>query len=432
MEKKATVIGAGLAGCEAAWQIAEHGVAVELTDMKPGRRSPAHRSDGFAELVCSNSFRSNELRSAAGLLKEEMRLMHSLILEAADATKVPAGDALAVNRDDFSDYITEKIRNHPLISVIKKEATQIPDTPVVIATGPLTSDRMFEAVSEMSERPLLHVYDASAPVVMTDSVDMDKVFYQSRHKAEGDYLNCPLTKEGYRAFHQALLDAEKVQVRGFEEKRLFEACRPIESMALRSYMEPLCGPLKPDGLIDPRTGKRPFAVVQLRKENAAGTMMNMVGFQTRLTFPEQKRVFGMIPGLENAVYARFGVMHRNTFISSPGFLNAHYETITRPMCFFAGQITGVEGYIESASSGLVAGISLARMLRGGQPLELPGFTATGALGRYVTLPNADYQPMHITFGLIDPMTDGKRYHGKKERYEAVSARSLEYIKGLEL
>ena len=424
------VIGAGLAGCEAAWQLAEQGIPVALYEMKPLRRSPAHRSDGFAELVCSNSLRSDRLSNAVGLLKEEMRRLGSLIMDAADATRVPAGGALAVDRERFSAYVTEKIGAHPLITVRHEEVTAVPESPAIVATGPLTSDALADAIAALPGLNTLHFYDAAAPIVTGESLDMDRVFRQSRYDRGDDYLNCPLTEEEYRAFIGALLTAETAEVHGFEEKSVFEGCMPIESMARRGLMVPAFGPMKPVGLKDPRTGKEPFAVLQLRAEDEAGTMYNLVGFQTRLKFPEQKRVFGMIPGLERAEYARYGVMHRNTFLQSPGFLNAHFEMIGRPRTYFAGQMTGVEGYVESAASGLLCGLSLGHDLRGLGPVEFSGETAMGAMGRYVAAPNRQFQPMNCTFGLIDPLKTEpgkKKIRNKLQRYEAVAARALAVI-----
>ena len=434
-EPQATVIGAGLAGTEAAWQLAEKGVRVLLREMKPEKKSPAHVSDQMAELVCSNSFRGDRVTNAVGLLKEEMRLMGSLILSAADQTRVPAGGALAVDRTAFSELVTRRIRSHPMITVAEGEVTEIPEGPVVIATGPLTSEALAEKIAALPGLRTLNFYDAAAPIVVRESLNMDRVFRQSRYgRGDGDdYLNCPMTREEYDAFIDALLSAETAEVHGFEESRIFEGCMPIESMARRGRMVPAFGPMKPVGLRDPRTGKEAFAVVQLRQDNAGDTLYNIVGFQTRLKFGEQKRVFGMIPGLEDAEFARFGVMHRNTFLSSPGFLNARFEMISRPRCYFAGQMTGVEGYVESAASGLVAGLALARDLLGQEALNLPAFTALGAMGRYVATPNRNFQPMNCSFGLIDPLPEEpgkKRIRNKQARYEAMAERSLSYLRGL--
>ena len=430
-ERRAAVVGAGLAGSEAAWQLAERGIAVTLYEMKPGKSSPAHHSPLFAELVCSNSLRSDRLTNAVGLLKEEMRLCGSLIMAAADQARVPAGGALAVDRDGFSGYVTEKLRSHPLVTVVEEELTAIPDGPVIIATGPLTSDAMAAAIAALPGLETLNFYDAAAPIVTADSIDMDKVFRQSRYDRGSDYLNCPMDEAQYNAFVDALLTAETAEVHGFEESRVFEGCMPVESMARRGRMVLAFGPLKPVGLRDPRTGREPFAAVQLRQDDAGGTLYNLVGFQTRLKFPEQRRVFGMIPGLENAVFARYGVMHRNTFLQSPGFLNRNFEMISRPGCFFAGQMTGVEGYVESAASGLVAGCALAAELSGEEPPEWPGFTALGAMGRYVSTPNRSFQPMNCAFGLIDPLpvdAQHKRIRKKADRYQAISERSLAWLR----
>ncbi|MBR0217036.1 MAG: methylenetetrahydrofolate--tRNA-(uracil(54)-C(5))-methyltransferase (FADH(2)-oxidizing) TrmFO [Clostridia bacterium] len=426
----ATVIGAGLAGSEAAWQLAQQGIEVTLVEMKPERKTPAHHSDGFAELVCSNSLRSDRLTNGVGLLKEEMRRLSSLIMESADRARVPAGGALAVDRDAFSGWITSKLTSHPKIQVVQKECTEIPEGPCIIATGPLTSDAMADAISKMPGLSTLSFYDAAAPIVTLESLDETKVFRQSRYGRGDDYLNCPMTEEEYHAFVDALIHAETAEIHGFEEKKVFEGCMPVESMARRGEMVLAFGPLKPVGLTDPRTGKQPFAVVQLRQDNAEGTLYNLVGFQTRLKFPEQKRVFGMIPGLEHASFARYGVMHRNTFLHSPGFLNAHFEVISRPLTYFAGQMTGVEGYVESAASGLLCGLSLGHQLRGLGPVEFPGLTAIGSMGRYVSTPNARFQPMNCTFGLIDSLlvdAEHKKIRNKQMRYTAVSERALAWM-----
>ena len=426
----ACVVGAGLAGSEAAWQLAERGIQVTLYEMRPGTSSPAHHTDRFAELVCSNSFRGDKLSNAVGLLKEEMRRFDSLIMRWADRTRVPAGDALAVDRDAFSAGITEAVRNHPNIRIVQEEAVSIPEGPVIVATGPLTSRRLSDAIAALPGLNTLNFYDAAAPIVYRDSIDESKTFRLSRYGRGEDYLNCPMTKEEYDLFISELIRAETAEVHGFEEKNVFEGCMPIESMAKRGRMVPAFGPMKPVGLKDPRTGKEPFAVVQLRQDDFSETMYNIVGFQTRLKYGEQKRVFGLIPGLENASYARYGMMHRNTFLNSPGFLNERFEMIGRPMCYFAGQMTGVEGYVESAASGLYAAFSLASQLQGKDPFTLPGCTAIGALGRYVAAENRHFQPMNCTFGIIDPLPPvpgQKRIRDKKERYEAISARSLQLI-----
>ena len=430
-ELHATVVGAGLAGSEAAWQLARRGVAVTLFEMKPAKMTPAHHSPLMAELVCSNSLRSDRLTNAVGLLKEEMRLLDSLIMRAADLARVPAGGALAVDRERFSGYITKTLTEHPLITLESREMTEIPEGPAIIATGPLTSDAMSRAIAALPGLGTLNFYDAAAPIVTFESLNMDRIFRQSRYDRGDDYLNCPMTEEEYNAFVDALLAAETAEVHGFEETRVFEGCMPVESMARRGRMVLAFGPMKPVGLRDPRTGREAFAVVQLRQDNEAGTLYNIVGFQTRLKFPEQRRVFGMIPGLENAAYARYGVMHRNTFLNSPGFLNAHFEVISRPQLYFAGQMTGVEGYVESAASGLLCGMSLASDLVGHGTVELPGITAIGAMGRYVSTPNRNFQPMNCSFGLIDSLPvdkEHKKIRNKAMRYEAISERSLAYMK----
>ena len=434
-DRQATVIGAGLAGCEAAWQLAERGIAVRLVEMKPVKMSPAHHSDQLAELVCSNSFRGDRVTNAVGLLKEEMRILGSLIMKCADQTRVPAGGALAVDRDSFSATVTKRIAGHPMITLCREEAGSIPDSPVIIATGPLTSDAMAEAIRQIPGLKTLNFYDAAAPIVYRESLDEEKLFRLSRYNRGNDYLNAPMTEEEYTVFIRELTAAETAEVHGFEEKHVFEGCMPIESMAKRGFMVPAFGPMKPVGLADPRTGREPFAVVQLRQDNASDTMYNIVGFQTRLKFPEQRRVFGLIPGLEHAEYARYGVMHRNTFLNSPGFLNASFEMISRRMCYFAGQITGVEGYVESAASGLVAGISLAAELNGKDIPVFPTFTALGAMGRHVSAPNTDFQPMNCSFGLIDPLPavpGQKKKQKKEERYQAVAERSLNRIRQMSL
>ena len=427
----ATVIGAGLAGCEAAWQLAERGIQVRLVEMKPRKMSPAHHSAELAELVCSNSFRSDLLTNAVGLLKEEMRVLNSLIMRCADESRVPAGGALAVDRNSFSAKVTQCIGDHPGIDLVREEASDIPEGPVIIATGPLTSDALAESIRKIPGLETLNFYDAAAPIVMRESLDETKLFRLSRYNRGSDYLNAPMTEAEYTVFIRELVNAETAEVLGFEENRVFEGCMPIESMARRGFMVPAFGPMKPVGLTDPRTGKEPFAVVQLRQDNTSDTMYNIVGFQTRLKFPEQKRVFGLIPGLENAEFARYGVMHRNTFLKSPGFLNASFEMIGRKQCFFAGQVTGVEGYVESAGSGLVAGITLAAELNGREIPVFPGYTALGAMGRHVSTPNNDFQPMNCSFGLIDPLPVSpgcRRIRNKQERYKAISERALNCIR----
>lgn len=426
--QRVTVIGAGLAGCEAAWQLARRGVPVKLVEMKPRTYTPAHHSAGFAELVCSNSLRSDRLTNAVGLLKEEMRQLGSLILRVADETRVPAGGALAVDRDAFSRGVTQAVSTHPLIDIVCEEAAELPQTDAVVATGPLTSEALSAQIAALPGLTTLNFYDAAAPIVSADSLDMTRVFRQSRYGRGDDYLNCPMTREEYEAFYHALLTAEKAPVHGFDGTQVFEGCMPIEVMAERGEMVMAFGPMKPVGLVDPRTGREPYAAVQLRAENSAGTMYNLVGFQTRLKWGEQKRVFSMIPGLENAEFLRYGVMHRNTFLHSPGFLDANYQMIGRPGLYFAGQMTGVEGYVESASSGLVAGIALARRRMGLAPVDWTDYTAIGALARHVSQATGDFQPMNANFGLIAPLE--KRIRNKQERYGALAARSLDVIEAL--
>ena len=422
------VLGAGLAGCEAAWQIAQRGVPVTLIEMKPHKKTPAHQSEGFAELCCSNSLRSDALSNAVGLLKEEMRRVGSLLLEAADATRVPAGSALAVDRALFSAYITERIKAHPLITVETGEATSIPQGAVtVVATGPLTTDALASEIAAIAGGDGLHFFDAVAPIVDFSSIDMDVAFFASRYdKGDADYINCPMTKEQYDVFYHELVNAREAELREFDKKELkvFEGCMPVEVMARRGYDTLRYGPLKPVGLVDPRVGKEYYAVVQLRRENKEGTMYNLVGFQTHLAFPEQKRVFSLIPGLENATFLRYGVMHRNTYLQSPGFLNDTYAVINRPDLFFAGQMTGVEGYIESAGSGLVAGINAARRARGMAPFSFPRHTMLGAMASYVANGGmGDFLPMNANFGIVERL-DRKVKGGKSKRNEALSERAL--------
>ena len=426
--EQATVIGAGLAGCEAAWQLARRGVPTTLIEMKPDKYTPAHHHAGFAELVCSNSLRSDQLTNAVGLLKEEMRQLGSLVMRAADATRVPAGGALAVDREAFSQYITDAVSGHPLITVEHAEVTQLPARNAIIATGPLTSDALAAQIAALPGLQTLNFFDAAAPIVSGESLDMDKVFRQSRYGRGDDYLNCPMSREEYEAFYQALLTAEKADVHGFDGTQVFEGCMPIEVMAARGEMVMAFGPMKPVGLTDPRTGREPYAAVQLRAENAAGTMYNLVGFQTRLKWGEQKRVFSMIPGLEHAEFLRYGVMHRNTFLHSPGFLDANYQMISRPGVYYAGQMTGEEGYVESASSGMVAGISLARQLLGLAPVDFTQLTAIGALAHHVAHATGDFQPMNANFGLIAPCE--RRIRNKQERYGQIAARALNVIEAL--
>lgn len=430
----AVVIGGGLAGCEAAWQLAVRGIEVGLYEMKPVKKSPAHHLNTMGELVCSNSLRGDRLTNAVGLLKEEMRRLGSLIMMVADQTAVPAGGALAVDRDDFSIEIDGAIRRHPLITVHAEELTFIPkDGLTIVATGPLTSDALSQDIAAMKGLSTLHFYDAAAPIVTADSLDMNKVFRMSRYERGDDYLNCPMNQEEYMAFVRALQTAETADVHGFEEKAVFEGCMPIESMAKRGDMVMAFGPLKPVGLIDPRTGKEPFAVVQLRCDNYAGSLYNIVGFQTRLKFPEQRRVFSMIPGLENAEFARYGVMHRNTFLNSPGFLDDTFRVIGQDKLYFAGQMTGVEGYVESAASGLLVGLTAAYREKGIEPPHFDAQTAIGAMGRYISTPNRKFQPMNCAFGLIDPLKvapGAKRIKSKQERYMQISKRALDEIDAL--
>ncbi len=422
---KATVIGGGLAGCEAAWQLAKRKIDVTLIEMKPKKKTPAHHLDLFGELVCSNSLRADTLENGAGLLKAEMRLLGSLVTECADATKVPAGGALAVDRMGFAQMMTEKIRENPYITVIEEEVTEIPEEDcVVVATGPLTSDALSRNIGEFFGNGYMYFYDAAAPIVTYESIDHTKTFFKARYdKGTADYINCPMNKEQYEAFYQALITAETAKLKEFENDKVFEGCMPVEVMAKRGEDTLTFGPLKPVGLDHPETGEKYYAVVQLRQDDKDGTLYNIVGFQTHLTFPEQKRVFSMIPGLENADFMRYGVMHRNTYIHSPGVLSATYETLTRKGLFFAGQMTGVEGYVESASSGIVAGINAARYLEGKEPLVFPTTTATGALGNYIsTFAGKDFQPMNINFGIIDSLDE--RIKNKRERYGKISERAL--------
>ena len=430
------IVGAGLAGCEAAYQAAKLGVSVELYEMKPHKFTPAHSSPSFAELVCSNSFRSNQTSNAVGLLKEELLRMGSLIMEAAYATEVPAGSALAVNREDFSRYITEKIRNNPNITVIEKEVTEIFDDGItVIASGPLTSDALADKIADITDGGQLHFFDAAAPILDFSSINTDTAFFASRYGKGNpeDYLNCPMTKDEYDAFYNELIGAEEAHLKAFDkdeqgELTVFEGCMPVEVMAKRGYDTLRFGPMKPVGLPLPETGEDAYATVQLRRENKEGTMYNIVGFQTHLTFGEQKRVFRMIPGLENAEFFRYGVMHRNTYINSPGFLTATYSVVSKPQLFFAGQMTGVEGYIESTSSGFVAGINAALLALGKEPILFPRETEIGALAHYVSEGgvSSTFQPMNANFGIIAPF-DKKVKGGKKCRNEAYAERSLAII-----
>ncbi len=424
-----TVIGAGLAGCEAAWTVAQQGIPVTLWEMKPEKYTPAHRSSGFAELVCSNSLKARRLESAAGLLKEEMRRLGSLCVPIAYDCAVPAGGALAVDRDAFSQAVTKKISEHPLITLKQGEVTAIPEEGVVIvATGPLTSDALADAIADLCGGGL-HFYDAAAPIVTADSVDMNSAFRASRYdreeSGEGDYINCPMNKEEYEAFHQALITAESAPLHEFDKLTVYEGCMPIEVLAKRGSDSIRFGPMKPVGLRDPHTGHRPWAVVQLRAENAEGTLYNLVGFQTNLKFPEQKRVFGMIPALKNAEFMRYGVMHRNTFLNAPELLDASFRMKKRPELLFAGQMTGVEGYMESAASGILAGLNACRMVHGQEPLVLPRDTMLGALSAHVSDANANYQPMGANFGILPSLENPIR--DKKLRYGALAQRALESL-----
>ena len=426
-----TVIGAGLAGSECAWQLAQRGVAVTLREMKPEKKTPAHVTDYFAELCCSNSLRGAGLENAVGLLKEELRRMNSLIMRCADATAVPAGGALAVDRDGFARMVTETIFSHPNITMIPGEVTSIPEGDVVIASGPLTSDPLADAIAEkLGGGTTLNFFDAAAPLVACDSVDMDSAYFASRYdKGTPDYINCPMTKEEYLDFWQALIAAEEAEVHGFEDKSVFEGCMPVEVMARRGEDTLRFGPLKPRGLIDPKTGKEPYAVVQLRRDNADGSIYNLVGFQTHLKWPEQRRVFTMIPALRNAQFLRYGVMHRNTYLDSPRLLNRYYRLKAEPRIAFAGQMTGVEGYVESCASGFLAGVELARRLNGQTPIDFPAETAIGALGLYVSNGSVgDFQPMNINFGIIPPLDH--RVKGKRNKNAELSQRSLEILEGI--
>ena len=426
--KHVTVVGAGLAGSEAAWQIASQGVPVTLYEMRPVRRTPAHHTEQFAELVCSNSLRANGLTNAVGVLKEEMRRLDSLILSAADKHAVPAGGALAVDREGFSGEVTKRLREHPLITVVNEEFTTIPeDGIVVIATGPLTSPELSAQIRELLGEEYFYFFDAAAPIVMKDSIDMSKVFLASRYdKGEAAYLNCPMTEEQFEAFYEALTTAETAEVKDFEKNMVFEGCMPIEVMAGRGKQTMLFGPLKPVGLIDPRTGKQPHAVIQLRQDNASGTLYNLVGFQTHLKWGEQKRVFSLIPGLENAEFVRYGVMHRNTFINSPRLLKSTYQFRGRDTLFFAGQMTGVEGYVESAASGLIAGLNAGRLALGLELLPLPSETTLGSMAEYITTADfRHFQPMNANFGLFPPLDH--RVRSKKEKNDKIAARALEAI-----
>lgn len=423
-----TVIGAGLAGSEAAWQLAQRGIHVTLCEMKPQKKIPAHETEYFAELCCSNSLRSDQLENAVGLLKEELRRMDSLIIRCADATRVPAGGALAVDRHGFARMVTEELRHHPNVTVVEGEVTEIPEGEVIIASGPLTSDALAEKIGALVEGTApLNFFDAAAPLVAFESVDMDSAYFASRYdKGTPDYINCPMSQEEYKAFWEELIHAEEAEVHGFEDKNIFEGCIPVEVMARRGEDTLRFGPLKPRGLPDPKTGKEPYAVVQLRKDNADGSIYNLVGFQTHLRWPEQRRVFTMIPALKDAKFLRYGVMHRNTYLDSPRLLDRYYRLKKEPRIAFAGQMTGVEGYVESCASGFLAGVELARRLLDLPPVDFPQETAVGALGLYVSNESVgSFQPMNINFGIIPPLDH--RVKGKRNKNAELSARSLALI-----
>ena len=419
MPDTVTIVGAGLAGSEAAWQLARRGIPVRLVEMKPVKFSPAHKSPGFAELVCSNSLKAEHLSNASGLLKAELRAMDSLILRCAEESRVPAGGALAVDRDDFSGRVTAALEQHPLVTVERGVASEIPAVPAIVATGPLTDPALTDAIAARTGVGALNFFDAAAPIVTAESLDMSKVFRASRYgRGSDDYLNCPMTEAEYNAFYDALVDAELAELHDFEKKLVFEGCLAVEILASRGRQTLAFGPLKPVGLIDPRTGKEPYAVVQLRQENVQGTLYNLVGFQTRLKWGEQKRVFGMIPGLEHAEFARYGVMHRNTYLNGPAMLSRNFAMKGEPLLRFAGQLTGVEGYMESTASGLVAAVSLARAMAGQDEPDFTGRTIMGALERHVRTPSANFQPMNANFGILDALPF--RVKGKKNRYEKLS------------
>ncbi len=422
------VIGAGLAGCEAAWQLSKRGINVRLYDMKPKKFSPAHNLDTFCELVCSNSLRSDRLENAVGLLKEEMRSLGSLIMQCADETRVPAGGALAVDRNGFSSLVTARLKEQANIEIVCDEVESIdPDEYTIVASGPLTSDKLYDNIRSFLGGEYLHFFDAAAPIVTLESLDMSKAYRASRYgKGDDDYINCPMTEDEYNIFYENLINAETAELHGADNKTVFEGCMPVETMAKRGKDTLLFGPLKPVGLENPKDGKLPHAVVQLRQDNRDGTLFNIVGFQTHLKFGEQKRVFSLIPGLENAEFVRYGVMHRNTFINSPQLLDRFYRVIKSPKTFFAGQITGVEGYVESASSGMSAGINAARILSGKEPVDFTSLTAIGALSHYVSEGSVGtFQPMNVTFGIIDPL--GVKIRKKAEKNAAISKRALEKI-----
>jgi methylenetetrahydrofolate--tRNA-(uracil-5-)-methyltransferase len=421
------VIGAGLAGSEAAWQVAQAGVPVHLYEMRPIKSTEAHHTGNFAELVCSNSLRGNSLANAVGVLKEEMRRLNSVVITSADQTAVPAGGALAVDRDSFSELITKRVKEHPLVTVISEEITSIPEGLTIIATGPLTSAPLAQAIRSFNGSDGFYFYDAAAPIIDKNSIDMDKVYLKSRYdKGEAAYLNCPMTKEEFEAFREALIQAEVAPLKEFEQEKYFEGCMPIEVMANRGPKTMLFGPMKPVGLEDPKTGKRPYAVIQLRQDNAVASLYNIVGFQTHLKWGEQKRVFQMIPGLEQAEIVRYGVMHRNSFMNSPELLQQTYQSRLRDDLFFAGQMTGVEGYVESAASGLVAGLNAARLAKGLEPVVFPQETAIGSMAYYITHASGKhFQPMNANFGLFPELPE--RIRDKKSRYEALATRALDSL-----
>jgi len=421
------VVGAGLAGSEAAWQLAQRGISVELIEMKPHKMTPAHHSNDFAELVCSNSLRGDRLENAVGLLKEELRRCGSLIMECAEQTRVEAGGCLAVDREGFAKAVTEKLRNHPNITVISREITEVPEGPVIIATGPLTSDALSAAIGEYFGTGYLHFFDAAAPLVTAESIDMDQAWWQSRYdRGTPDYINCAMDQQQYEAFMRELVSAEEAPVHGFEDKNVFEGCMPVEVMARRGFDTLRYGPLKPVGLRDPKTGKEPYAVVQLRQDNAAKSIFNLVGFQTHLKFGEQKRVFSMIPALANAEFVRYGVMHQNTFLQSPKLLDRYYADRRNPLVAFAGQMTGVEGYVESAASGFLAAVAMAAKVTGREVPNFPKTTAIGALGWYISDESIEnFQPMNINFSIISPLE--QRIRKKAEKNLAIANRSLAII-----
>ncbi len=425
MNDYVTIVGAGLAGCEAAWQLIRRCVPVHLIEMKPVKFSPAHKSAGFAELVCSNSLKAEQLSNASGLLKAEMRALDGLVLSAAEACRVPAGGALAVDRDLFSARITDTIKNHPLVTFESRVVDEIPEGPAIIATGPLTDPALTDAIARLPGAQALHFFDAAAPIVTAESLDMGRVFRASRYGRGSDYLNCPMNETEYNAFYDALMSAELAPLHDFEKKLVFEGCLAVEILASRGRQTLAFGPLKPVGLTDPRTGREPYAVVQLRQENEAGTLYNLVGFQTRLKWGEQKRVFSMIPGLEHAEFARYGVMHRNTYLNGPEMLGANYALKGNPYLRFAGQLSGVEGYMESTASGMTAAIGLYCALQGKPEPDFTGKTVLGALAQHVSTPTANFQPMNANFGILSPLNE--RIRGKRNRYERMSQRAIDTL-----